>query len=155
MGLVYSVAFDHEGRRLVSASQDSNLTIWDLTADRPSLTLAGHTYYAAKGIFSRDGRRVVSASHDQSVKMWDVTIGRELLTLRGHEGSSDVAISPDGQRIASAGRDGVVRIWDAGPDDGVAGGGGPITLGGVAPRRVIPRSGRRHRVRRGPGGLRE
>jgi WD40 repeat protein len=110
------VAFDHEGTRLVSASEDNTLAIWDLAAETPPLTLVGHTYYALQGVFSRDGRRLASASVDHSVKVWDPATGEGLLTLRGSGGVvSSVAFSPDGQRIASAGLDGAVRVWDATP----------------------------------------
>ena len=103
------MAFSPDGKRLVSASEDETVKVWDAATGQETLTLKGHTDRVASVAFSPDGKRLVSASWDKTVKVWDAATGQEILTLKGHTGHVvSVAFSPDGKRLASAscGRDG-------------------------------------------------
>src|SRR5664279_1778676 len=53
---VNSCAFSPDGRRIVSASRDNTLKIWDAESGAELATLTGHNC-----AFSPDGRRIVSA----------------------------------------------------------------------------------------------
>jgi WD40 repeat protein len=113
---VLGVSFSPDSRRLVSASYDETIRIWDAATGKELqlLTFKGHKGMVHAVSFSADGRRLASASQDQTVRVWDVATGQELLNLKGHTGNvSGVAFSPDGQRLASAGVDQTVRVWDA------------------------------------------
>src|SRR5262249_4296757 len=70
--LLYSAAFDPEGRRIVTANAQGLVEIWD-TAGRRLGVLRGHTKAAMSALFSPDGRRVLSASLDQTARMWNAT----------------------------------------------------------------------------------
>jgi WD40 repeat protein len=57
------------GRRVVSASQDRTVSVWDLETGRTLATLEGHTLeghaaWVHACAVTPDGRRVVSASED-------------------------------------------------------------------------------------------
>jgi WD40 repeat protein/tRNA A-37 threonylcarbamoyl transferase component Bud32 len=110
---VMGVAFDPEGRRLISASEDGTLKLWNAATGDEIRTLrrdAGNVFCAA---FSPDGRHVASGSMDQTVTLWDVESGQALHVLRGHSGLVlGVAFSPDGHRIASASHDATLKLWD-------------------------------------------
>jgi WD40 repeat protein/tRNA A-37 threonylcarbamoyl transferase component Bud32 len=111
---VFSVAFSPDGTRLVSASHDSTLKIWDAATGQELRTLQGHRDIIWEAVFSPDGARLASASADNTVKVWDAASGREVHTLTGHTAVvRRVAFSPDGANIASAAADRTVRIWDA------------------------------------------
>ncbi len=111
---VYSVAFSADGKRLVSASRDQTVKVWDATSGQETLTLKGHTGPVWSAAFSADGKWLASASGDQTVKVWNATSGQESLTLKGHTGwVTSVAFSPDGKRLASASDDQTVKVWDA------------------------------------------
>lgn len=58
-----------ECRKLVSASKDKDLRIWDTTLSRSLLVLAGHT---DRVTFVRWGGRglIYSASRDKTIKVW-------------------------------------------------------------------------------------
>jgi WD40 repeat protein/serine/threonine protein kinase len=136
-GLLLSVAFSPDGRRLAAAGGRSllsgcpgALTVWDTATGEELLRLRGHTNMVFSVAFSPDGWRLASASEDMRVKVWDLRTGKEALTLHGHRGAvRDIAFSPDGHRLASAAEDGTVRIWDATPLDANAGE-EPLTLRG-------------------------
>jgi WD40 repeat protein len=110
---VESAAFSPDGRRIVSASIDGAVRVWDVrTGAQIAVMRSGLITMCAA--FSPDGRRIVSASWDQSVRVWDAGNGAQIAVLRGHELSvNSAAFSPDGRRIVSASTDGTVRVWDA------------------------------------------
>ena len=100
---VTSVAFSPDGKRLVTASWDGTVKVWDAATGQETLTLKGHTGGVSSVAFSPDGKRIASASEDETVKVWDAATGQETLTLKGHtDAVLSVAFSPDGKRIASA-----------------------------------------------------
>jgi len=101
------------GRRVVSASQDRTLKVWDLESGRALVTLEGHAGGVTACAVTPDGRRVVSASYDQTLKVWDLESGRALVTLEGHTSVVNAcAVTPDGRRVVSASGDKTLKVWD-------------------------------------------
>ena len=115
---VNSASFSPDGRRIVSASGDRTVRIWDAATGECIRTLEGHTSYIRSASFSPDGRRIVSASDDNTVRIWDAATGDCLRTLEGHTDEvNSASFSLDGSRIVSASDDETVRIWDAATGD--------------------------------------
>lgn len=111
---VYGCAFSPDGRRVVSASADHSLKVWDVATGAELLTLSGHSEPVSDFGVSPDGRRIVSASYDKTLKLWDVESGRELATLLGHgEQVWTCAFSSDGRLVVSLAADDTLRLWDA------------------------------------------
>jgi WD40 repeat protein len=112
---VNACAYSPDGGRIVSASMDHTLKIWDAESGAELATLAGHSNEVTACAYSPDGRRIVSASGDHTLKIWDAESGTDVATLAGHShGVSSCAYSPDGRRIVSASVDSTLKIWDAG-----------------------------------------
>ncbi|MBI4615360.1 MAG: DUF4062 domain-containing protein, partial [Planctomycetes bacterium] len=111
---VTSAAFSADGSRVVSASDDSTVRIWDAATGAELRVLRGHENLVNSAAFSPHGSRVVSTSSDKTVRMWDAATGAELRVLRGHEKEvRSATFGPDGSRVVSASWDKTVRIWDA------------------------------------------
>jgi WD40 repeat protein/serine/threonine protein kinase len=112
---VSSVAFNRDGRRLVSAGQHGEVLLWDL-ATGVSRPLSGHTGEVFAAVFHPDGTRVASAGRDRAILLWDVATGEEVARLQGHTNYVfSLAFSPDGATLASASGDRTVRLWDTAP----------------------------------------
>ena len=111
---VQSAAFSPDGKKIVSASEDYTVKVWDVQTGECIRTLKGHEEYVQSAAFSPDGKRIVSASDDETVKVWDAQTGECIRTLEGHENFvNSAAFSPDGKRIVSTSWDKTVKVWDA------------------------------------------
>ena len=82
-GSVKTCAVSPDGRRIVSASSDHTLKLWDALTGAELATLAGHLEGVWACALSSDGRRVVSASEDHTLRVWDAQTGTLLTTLAG------------------------------------------------------------------------
>jgi WD40 repeat protein len=113
-GPIWSAAFSHNDRRIVTGSHGLSATVWDATTGENQMTLSGHTAHIHAAVFSPDDSRILTGSADHTAKLWDSTTGKELLTFRGHTGSVfSATFSPDGQRIVTGSEDGTVKVWEA------------------------------------------
>jgi WD40 repeat protein/serine/threonine protein kinase len=114
-GIVFSVAFGPDGKRLASVAsasafdQAAALKVWDAQTGQELLSLKGHSAWGSRVVFSPEGKRLASTGSGM-LKVWDAQTGQELLSMKA--GGGPVAFSPDGKRLASAGGGGV-KVWDA------------------------------------------
>jgi WD40 repeat protein/serine/threonine protein kinase len=112
---IRAVAFEpvSEGLRLVTASEDSTLRIWDGRTGEEQFVLRGHNAEVYDVAFHPNGGQVASAGTDNSVGLWDLKLLESAQVLRGHQRQvKDVAVSHDGRWAASVGTDGTIRRWD-------------------------------------------
>ena len=108
-----SLAWSHDGRKLVSGSYDKTAKLWDVSTGTCLYTLSGHEGPVSGLSFSSDDRLLISASNDRTCKLWDVSTGTLRFTLKGHmAGIWSVGISPNDQYIVSGSNDRTVKIWD-------------------------------------------
>ena len=117
-GGVGSIALSPNGKRIISASGDKTIKVWDAATGTELMTLRGHEDSVASATLSPNGERIVSGDYDGIIKVWDASTGDELKTLRGHQGAVyGVAFSPDGRRIISWSEDKTIKVWDAASGD--------------------------------------
>jgi hypothetical protein len=110
---IYALAFSPAGDKLVTASYDKLLMLWDVNAGTPIHTLKHHTGAVFSAAFSPDGKALVSTSADTTVKFWNVETGQRILTLiEGTKPLNAVVFHPRGHEIAAAGVDKMIRIYD-------------------------------------------
>src|SRR5262249_41412797 len=116
------VVFSPDGWRLVSASDDETIRVWDATPLRGDegeevFTFTGPDDAVRSVAVSADGGRSVSAGHGMPVKVCNAATVGVGFDFHGHPAPVfSVAWHPDNRHIATAGSDGqrrVVKVWNA------------------------------------------
>ena len=114
-----SLDFSPDDRRVVSASDDDSVVLWNMRFGFEKALRAGvvrdaldsHCYTSA--LFSPDGKHVAASHNDGTVRVWSVgkgTIVRRLAA--GVDWVNDLAFFPDGSGLVSGGRDRTLRCFD-------------------------------------------
>lgn len=103
-----------DGRRIVSASLDEWIMIWDVATRELLEELHGQSNILGFSI-SGDGRRMAVADQTASIKVYDLDhLQADPLTFPGNATrNSDVVISPDGRALASVDRNNLIRLQDS------------------------------------------
>lgn len=115
---VRSIMFSPDSRRIVTASDDTTIKLWNARTEgreqiENPITVHTDLIHAAK--WSPDGEYIASGSADRTVRVWNIREKKEVVKpLKGHSHSiTCVAFSPDGAWIASGSLDKTMRLWDA------------------------------------------
>jgi WD40 repeat protein len=110
---VRSADFSPNGSRIVTASTDKTVRIWDAKTRKLLRILESGDGPVLSATFSPDGARIVAAS-EKNVQIWNADTGEHLATLAGHRGLVwSAAFNPDGTQIVTASEDATALIWDA------------------------------------------
>ncbi len=110
-GNVWSADVSSDGKYLMTASDDSAVTFWNLKTLRVELTFP-EAITTKTATFSPCGNFLATGNRNSTVKIWDWVNQIPLVQL-SHRGTVHaLAYSPDGRYLASAGSDGKVRVWD-------------------------------------------
>ncbi len=113
-GIVDTVAWSSDGKRIASGSYDRTVQVWDATDGGHVYIYRGHADVVNAVAWSPNGKRIASASSDRTVQVWNAADGSNAYTYEGHTSTVyAVAWSPDGKRIASGSDDQTVQVWDA------------------------------------------
>ena len=113
-GYVSTAAYSPDGTRIVTASADNTVRIWDARTGKQIAVVRGHGGPVNSAAYSGDGARIVTTSDDKTARIWDARTGKQIAVLGGHEGAVySGAYSPDGTRIVTSSADRTARVWDA------------------------------------------
>ena len=128
--------------KLITASRDKTLRVWELETGYCVKTITGHDdWIRSVNVDTVDRKLAVTASNDQSVRVWDLTSGECKHLFRGHEhvveyavfvppaanaaireltktssASSETALSDSCKYVVSCSRDKTVKLWDCKTD---------------------------------------
>jgi WD40 repeat protein len=111
---INGVAFSPDGMRVVTASEDKTVRVWNTLTSQPTTLPFGHQDAVLAAVFSPGGTRVVTASRDKTARIWDAWTGELVTPPLEHQGAVlAAAFSPGGTRVVTASRDKTARVWDA------------------------------------------
>ena len=123
-----------DGLKVISASDDNTLKLWNLVTGEELLTLRGHNNRVNGVCVTPDGLKVISASDDKTLEVSDLDVKKEQkfmtlpkrltqilglvntkepLILRGHNNRvNGVCVTPDGLKAVSASDDNTLKLWN-------------------------------------------
>ncbi len=113
--VINAIAYSPDGQRILTASFDNSLKLWDAATGKELKTFAGqagHQKMVLSAAFSPDRQSIASGSADGTAKIWDVPATKPLHHLVHADAVEDVALSADGKTIAGACHDGTIHLWN-------------------------------------------
>lgn len=112
---VMGLAFGRDRSRLVSASADNTVQLWDVESRTSLSRSAPEGNIITSVAFSADGQHLVTGSMDANVHLWAVVddeirpVGAPMSKQSGQIAA--VAFSPRGDRFISGSGEGTLRLW--------------------------------------------
>lgn len=111
---VYETAWSADSSRVVTASGDDTLGVWETGSGTLVIQLFGHTGDVVTAAFNPvDGNTIASGSTTGDILIWNVAAGTPGAPLTGNAGAvNQLSWSPNGAQIAAAYANNTVLIWD-------------------------------------------
>ena len=111
-GKITSIAFSSNGLRMVTASCDLSLIVWDTFSHAQLQVLhACHKDWINTCCFSdTSSDYLITGSNDLTLKLWDLKSGTAKTTFKGHTTSINSVAFSQGC-VVSAAFDGSVKVW--------------------------------------------
>lgn len=128
-----ALAYSPDGSRVVTASDDGKIKIWDVVSGFCLNTFEEHTSSVTAVRFAKKGQVLFSASLDGTVKAWDLIRYRNFRTFTATERIkfNTLAVDPSGEVVCAASQDTFdIYVWSvqtAQLVDTLAGHEGPVS----------------------------
>ena len=78
VGCINSVAWNPDGKTILTASDDATARLWDGITGKELLVLQGHTRGICSAIFSPDGKTILTGSYDKTAFLWNSSTGESI-----------------------------------------------------------------------------
>lgn len=105
--------FSHDGTRVLTASKDQTIHLWDAVSGRTIRNLSDPTAAVVDAAFSLDDTRIFAVSADRSARLFNASSGDLLDTYKGLAAGKFVsAMAPDGFRALLVHADRTNRLFD-------------------------------------------
>ncbi len=110
---VYDVAYERDGKTVLSASKDRGVKRIDAVKINEKRTYSDHEEDVLALAVAPDGSGFVSAGIEPQLRWWKSTEDKPRQRNGGHGGPVfQLAFSANGAKLISASGDGTVRLWD-------------------------------------------
>ncbi len=107
------LSFSPDGQRLVSASNDHTLRIWNVATGATQRVLRGHSAWVWDARFNPSGDLIASSADDQTIRIWQADTGECITVLHGHSHwVRPILFHPSTGHLFSASDDQTLRLWD-------------------------------------------
>lgn len=117
-GIVRDVAFNPQGKLIISSGQDNTIEVLELPGGKSSKTFFGDSSPIwSFDVNFNDGEKLVAGTYDWRLILWDLETEEFVRSLDHYGPVWSVAISPDGKTTITGSGDTIVRIWDT--DSGI------------------------------------
>lgn len=128
-----ALCYSPDGSRVVTASDDGKLKVWDINSGFCLTTFTEHTGAVSAVAFAKKGQVMFSASMDGTVRAWDLIRFRNFRTFTAPERVqfSSLAVDPSGEVVVAGSQDEFeIYVWSVQTGsllDSLAGHEGPIS----------------------------
>ncbi|KKP07331.1 hypothetical protein THAR02_00528 [Trichoderma harzianum] len=107
--------------RIVSASRDKTIRIWDVSSGACIMTYSGHDQPVAFVSYLSDDKYILSTEFEGVSKIWDTSLEALTTPYESHDGAIiEVIYSPNRRNIITTSGDRTLRLWDASTEQCVA-----------------------------------
>jgi WD40 repeat protein len=115
---VRTAVYSPDGRRVITASDDTTARIWDAHSGRQLSELRGHESSVFKAAFSPTGELALTVAQDGTARVWNVGTGRLVTVIRDNSDPqgrlTDAEFHPSEEVVATSSMlGGGVRFWDS------------------------------------------
>ena len=111
---IASCDFSPDGKRLITSSEDSKVTVWNAETAAQHSVFDKHRDSVRRVSWNKDGVHVASGSKDGIVLIWNVLTGEVIQYLFGHYSDiQELSWSPDGLRLVSSSINDHYIMWDS------------------------------------------
>lgn len=109
-----ALAYSPDGSRIVTASDDGKIKIWDIVSGFCLATFDEHQSSVTGVVFAKKGQVMFSSSLDGTVRAWDLIRFRNFRTFTSTSRIqfSSVAVDPSGEIVAAGSLDNFdIQVW--------------------------------------------
>lgn len=110
--IVQSIGISPDGLRVVSASEDYTIRLWNAELGTLHPTVVRPIGNVKSLVFSPNAHMIASVWTDKQVRLWSMETGSLLQTFGNLDEEMEIAFSSNSQWIATLEADGQIRVWD-------------------------------------------